>query len=111
MKLIKENGYVLKCFYDEYRNNREVALMAVKSNGGSMEFLSDQYSDDFEIVLAAVSERAHSLRYASARLRKNKDIAMAALDNNYEDAKMFISKELLLDKDIIELINSKENIC
>lgn len=64
----------------DFRNNKEIALIAVKKNGSVLQYFSEKLRDDLEIVVAAVRNEPSALMFASQRLKDNKNVIIEAIN-------------------------------
>lgn len=88
-------------FFDNFRNDKDVALTAVKNDSGNMRVLSADFQDNDEIVFAAVSRSGYGLNHSSERLRNNKELVLLALKTcgvclRYASADLKNDKEVVL---------------
>ena len=58
---------------------RDDVLNFIKSNGSYLRHLSEDYRDDKDVVILAVNNFCLSFQYASPRLRRDKDVINAAV--------------------------------
>ena len=97
-------SWVLAYASDKLLADKELMLKAVKEDGQALYYASQELRDDKEVVLEAVKNKWLIVKYASKRLRGDKDIAIAVLSQN-KDAKIYLTDEILKDKDSDLIIN------
>ena len=78
VKVIKKDPHGLNSLSNEFRNNRDLALVALSQNGSVLKNLSSELKDDKELVLATLNAENYSvtykrelLSYASRRLQND----------------------------------------
>jgi len=62
----------------------KVVSNAVNRNGLALEFASDEWKDDKNLALVAVAKHADALQFVSERLRNDVEVVQAAIRNNNE---------------------------
>ena len=75
--LIKNcNGgeFVLKYVSEQFKNDKELIVLAVKKHGRVLEYASDSLKNDNEIVIEALKKETSAFRFASDALRNDSDI-------------------------------------
>lgn len=62
----------------------KVVSNAVNRNGLALEFATDEWKDDKNLALVAVAKHAEALQFVSERLRNDVEVVQAAIRNNNE---------------------------
>jgi uncharacterized protein YdeI (YjbR/CyaY-like superfamily) len=94
------HGKKLRFVLPQFKQDREVVLVAVTQDGEALVYVSEELKQDKEIVLAAVTQYGWVLEYASKELKQDKEIVLAAVTQNgrvLESA----SEELKQDKEVV----------
>jgi hypothetical protein len=76
------NGEALEFVSSKFYSDRDVVLTAVSSYGRALSFASEELIDDFEIVMAAVVNNGTAVKFASKRLKQNPKICLAAIEQS-----------------------------
>jgi hypothetical protein len=101
--------FVLKFVSEQFKNDRELVLIAVKKYGKVLEFASDTLKNDKEIVFEAM-KKYYYFEFVSEELKNNKEFVLQVMDLNTFDFK-YLSDGLQNDKDfIIKMANKKPSI-
>lgn len=101
--------FVLKFVSEQFKNDRELVLIAVKKYGKVLEFASDTLKNDKEIVFEAM-KKYYYFEFVSKELKNNKEFVLQVMDLNTFAFK-YLSDELQNDKDfIIKMVNKKPSI-
>ena len=111
---VNDKKFVMQCMRDdksiyiepEYKDDDEVAAVALEIDVCAIWNLSERLQDNEEIIKKCVSEKGFLLRYASERLRDNDEIALLAVDND-PNAIEFVSDRLLSDAFFVGKVVSK----
>ena len=79
MAVLKQQPMALQCASVEFKNDKEIVMLAVTQSvhccsGGALEYASDELKNDKEIVMAAVKQSFYALQYASDELKKDSDV-------------------------------------
>lgn len=82
MVAVKKNGMFLKDCSDKIKDNPKVVKAAVQQIGWALEHASPARKDDPNIVLEAVKNSGYSLQFASEPQKNNKLMALAAVIND-----------------------------
>lgn len=87
-KVLAKNGFVLRRFEkqfenSEFRDNKEMVLIAVTENGDALQFASPRLRKDSDVVLAAVRNNCASIEYAHKSLSSHAEIM--ALGEDWAD--------------------------
>ena len=81
--LLKKDGGIYKNTPDEFKNDREILLIAVKSNAlESLRYASDELKNDKEIALEAIKNASFSVFYISENLINDKSFFIEAVKIN-----------------------------
>ena len=83
---------------------KEYQIEEAEEHFDDKEFMMDAINHKASWVLAYASERLLIIKYASKELRGDKDVAMAAITQS-KDAKIYLTDEILKDKDIDLILN------
>ena len=100
MVAIEKNPHSFKYVSDNLKNDKEVTMAAVTSNGYLLSLAPDNLKNDREIVMAAVSSVGVSIESASNNLKNDREIVMAAVSNQGA-AIEHLSDNLKNDKEIV----------
>jgi hypothetical protein len=101
--------FVLKFVSEQFKNDRELVLIAVKKYGKVLEYASDTLKNDKEIVFEAM-KKYYYFELVSEELKNNKEFVLQVMDLNTFDFK-YLSDGLKNDKDfIIKMANKKPSI-
>ena len=71
----------------------------VKINGYCLKYIPNKFKDDVNLALLAVKQNGLSISFAEGDLRKNKEIIIEAIKQNRESYD-FIDNSMKLDKDV-----------
>lgn len=94
--------------FDNFRGDKEVALVAVQMNWTALYCVSDELTDDEEIIIEGIRQDGWALKYASPRLASDLNFVLEAVKNE-EHALEYASieiKELCEDKDPIKALEA-----
>jgi len=100
LKLVKEDGFYLRCTYGATRSDKEVVLAAVRQNGLALKYTYPVTRSDEEVVLAAVRQNGLALYYAYDVTRSDEEVVLAAVRQNGL-ALEYASDELIKDKELV----------
>ena len=79
LEAVGDNGQVLECMPNKWRDDREIVLAAVSDCGDALEFASDRLQADREVVLAAVASQESAFLHASRDLKHDLEVVLATL--------------------------------
>lgn len=82
LKIVSENGEMLRRLEYKWRNNKKVVLVAVESTGFAFEFASKELKDDAQVVYCAILKQPRMLMHASKRWRENQSLRESAFELN-----------------------------
>ena len=96
------NGNILYYLSNEFKENKEIVLIAVENSGYALEFVSDKFKEDEEIVIEAIKEDGNAIQFASNTLKKNKSFILEAVKRQgyilkYLDDTLKSNKEIVLE--------------
>ena len=78
-EIIGEKPWIYKFFSDEVKADRDIAKATFKKDGSMLEFAPDEFKNDKEMVLIAV-DTGDAYLYASEELQHDKDVILLALE-------------------------------
>ena len=78
LRLVAQNGLMLKFVSRALRNDKEVVMAAVTQQAQAIEFASEALKNDKEVVMAAVTQNGFMLMFASEALQNDKEVIEAA---------------------------------
>jgi len=78
-EVIEERPWIYKYLSDEVKADREIAKVAFKKDGSMLEFAPDEFKNDKEMVLIAV-DTGDAYLYASDELQHDKEVVLLALE-------------------------------
>ena len=97
MVAVQQKDFITRQYlHTSFKNDKEMALVAVASSPYALEFFDESIKDDQEVVFLSVSQNGYSLQYASARLRADREVVYAAV-SNYGRALGFVDPSFNLD--------------
>lgn len=100
-KATSRNSYNLyKKLDDKFKNDKEIAMVAIENNPYTFEYVSNNLKNDKEVVMAAVTRNGTCLSYASDNLKNDREIVMAAVSSD-GDAIENASDDLKNDREIV----------
>lgn len=79
LALKSRKGPITSVIHPDYKNDKEIALLAVSIFWKNVEWFSFELKDDKEFGLAAVSSHGEAIKYLSERISQDPDIIIAAL--------------------------------
>jgi len=104
-KILNRNGMCLQ-YLDDFKNNRDLVLIAIKENGCSIKFASEILKNDKELVLIAIDNNIYAFDEINDKFKKDLDVLKLSLEkkpelwNNLDKKfKVFENKKYLKEKD------------
>ena len=83
-KVLEKETSILKFISDEYKNDREIMLIAINTNPYALEHAGEKIKNDKEVVMTAVKKDGFVINYVSEYLKKDKEVLReASLTNPY----------------------------
>lgn len=79
------DGMAIRDYPAEYRDNKEIARLAVQSDGRALCYVSERLKDDEELVLIAMDNYPKAYEDASIRLRRNLKFTLMAVNADREN--------------------------
>ena len=99
-KLVSSNGCVFQYLPEAFRDDLEVALLAVRNFGGALQFASQRLRGNGELVSVAIKNDGAAYQYASQELRSQKDMALLAM--RYDGLALeYAPASLKADRDVV----------
>ena len=79
IEVISNNDDHIDFFLEQFKGDRNFALMVVKKDGLFLQELPPLFLDDLEIVKEAITSEPSAIKFISQRLKKDKEIALTLL--------------------------------
>ena len=79
---LKEGKDFKDIHFDNFRDNREIVLLAVYINGMALAYASDELKEDKEVAMVAIEQCGYAASCVSEFLKDNKDVAMLAVSKH-----------------------------
>ena len=101
MKLLKNSDVIFQELDKVYRDDRELALLALEKEAYTFEYFNDDFKKDKEFVTKAVTQYGHLLKFADSSFTKDRKLVLLALESSgyglqYLDDNDRDNKELVL---------------
>jgi CxxC motif-containing protein len=102
--------FVLKYVSEQFKNDKELVLIAVKERGRVLEYASDELKNDKEIVIEALKNDSSAFRFVSKELQIDKKFIVIVL-KTVPHILQFVSEEFKDDKDLVlEILKINANV-
>lgn len=85
---------------DKYKNDKEIAMVAIENDPASFEYVSDNLKNDKEVAMAAITRIGWALYDASDDLKNDREIVMAAVSTDGA-AIEYAPEDLKNDREIV----------
>lgn len=96
---LKQNVSFSSTIFDNFRDNKEVAIHAITYNYNNFSSLSPKFKEDYDIWKTLLDIEPYFIKNIPNFLENDKNLALIALKKNPESYQ-YLSKSLLSDKDI-----------
>ncbi len=100
IRLLKKGRPFSNKEFDLWRDNKNVALIAIEKNPFAIKDLSERLKDDEQIALKAINIYGNAYEYLSERLKYKREIVIKALEHPGEIFK-FLPQKFYKDREII----------
>lgn len=81
LEAVKKDGLHLQHASTEFKNDIEIAEVAVSNFAYALKFVSDELKNNFSVVSKAVAQDGRSLLFASTELKNNPTLVSVAVSN------------------------------
>lgn len=93
LKVLGQSGGVLAMLSSEYRDDKDLVLVAVENNGLALDYASDDLKNDLEVVLTAVTQNPDAIQFASEALQDDDEILSALPEDNLAIPYAFLEED------------------
>ena len=100
IKLLKKGRPFSSKEFDLWRDNKNVALIAIEKNPFAIKEISERLKDDEQIAIKAIGIYGNTYEYLSERLKNKREIVIKALEHPGEIVK-FLPQKFYKDREII----------
>lgn len=94
---------------DKYKNDKEIAMVAIENDPSSFQYVSDNLKNDKEVAMAAITRTGWALYDASDDLKNDREIVMAAVSTDGA-AIEYAPEDLKNDREIVMAAVSNSGI-